>query len=524
VFLAGLVLLRQALHGGSTAGAPGQVEAAAGSSGPVGERPAPPPAPPIPEAEREQRTRRVDAIVARWVAEAERRSKGKVNAGNVSVAVHAVEVGGARRGELVARLSDRALRPASNMKLVTTAVALTLLGPDWHFETRLDSAAPIEGGVLRGDAVVRAGGDPLTDDDGTGVVEARLDALVDGLRARGVTRIEGAVLLDEGSFARPAPPPGWPDSSQHWTDYCALSGGFTVNGGVLRATLARGSGSALDVRVHPAPYGLRSNYGVRVGSKNDVRVGATVSACTVKGELPSAAVDGWQASFSHPDPVDLFESVLRDRFARAGIEVAGGFARRRGPPPESSAVLATMRSPLADVLVPINTHSVNGVADQVFLATGAAVVGDGSRQGGMAATARALERLGVPAGGLEQVDGSGLSRDNRASARQIVALMEAVHGMQPAVREAFFRSLPVAGETGTLSKRMRGSPAQGRVFAKTGWISGASALSGLERTPSGRQVLFSILVEYPRHVSGMNTHAFKPMQDELVLALFEEAP
>ena len=383
----------------------------------------------------------------------------------------------------------------------------------------MEAAGPVAEGVLRGDLVVRAAGDPLTDDAGTGEVEGRLDALARSLVERGIERVAGDLVLDEGTFAAPAPAPGWPDESQRWADYCALSGGLTVNGGVLRATLLQGSG-APRVAVHPAPHGLREVYGVRLGTKNDVRVGATASACTVRGELPASEAATWSASFAHPDPVALFGSVFSASLARNGVALDGGVVRRRGTPP--GELLAVLRTPLTDVLVPINTYSVNGVAEQVFLAMGDLATGAGSRAGGAEASARALEALGVPRAGFAQADGSGLSRNNRATARQIVALLEAVYRTSPDVREAFFGSLAVAGRTGTLEDRLAGTPAEGRVSAKTGWIEGASALSGLARAPNGREVLFSILVGYPRDAGGLNKSVLKPMQDELVLALFED--
>jgi len=147
--------------------------------------------------------------------------------------------------------------------------------------------------------------------------------------------------------------------------------------------------------------------------------------------------------------------------------------------------LAELRSPLDDILIPINTASVNGVADQLFLALGQAIAGEGTRAGGSDATARALDRLDVPRAGLVQVDGSGLSRLNRVTAHQITSLLRAVLARDPRTAELFLGSLAVAGERGTLEDRMSDTPAEGRVHAKTGWISGASG--GKNASASGRR-------------------------------------
>ncbi|MCZ6596012.1 MAG: D-alanyl-D-alanine carboxypeptidase/D-alanyl-D-alanine-endopeptidase, partial [Planctomycetota bacterium] len=432
---------------------------------------------------------------------------------HVRVAVHARILDPESGGTLAAIGSDRVMRPASNMKLVTTAAALVLLGADWSFTTDFEAEGSIEDDALRGDLVVRAAGDPLQDPDGEGRAEERLGRFARDLRARGIAEVTGDLVLDEGSFAVPAPAPGWPAASQLWTDYCALAGGFSVNGGVLHARAIPAAGKRFRVEVHPSPHGLKERYDVRAGKQLDVAVGATATTCTVRGQIPASKKD-WAADFSHPDPVRLFGEVLFAQLEAAGVKVRGDIVRKRNVP--GGEVLATLRSPLFATLVPINTHSINGVADQVFLALGDAVAGEGTRAGGQSAVVRALLRLGVPTAGFVQIDGSGLSRENRVSAHQIAALLEAVSGLDEATRDAFLGSLAVAGRTGTLADRMRETPSEGRVFAKTGWIAGTSALSGFARTADGRTVVFSILVEYPAAIGSLNNAVFKPMQDELV--------
>ena len=90
-------------------------------------------------------------------------------------------------------------------------------------------------GVLQGDLVVHAGGDPLYDRDAKGDVSKLLAPVVAGLRASGVTRIDGAIVLDEGAFQDPGPGPAWPSEKQRWQEFCALAGGFNANAGCLTA-------------------------------------------------------------------------------------------------------------------------------------------------------------------------------------------------------------------------------------------------------------------------------------------------
>lgn len=460
-------------------------------------------------------------VVRRWTFAAAERSRGRVQADNTRVAVHVRDLSS---GAELSLDGDRSLAPASNMKLVTTAAALVLLGPDWHFETRLDAGGPVAGGHLRGDLIVRAGADPLHDPAADGSVDALLEPLVRGLRERGVEVVEGDLVLDEGTFAEPGPAPGWPDAGQHWADYCALSGGFTANRGCLTARVTPTDvGRPATVVVEPRHHGLPTSIGVETlaGGQLVVRLDALGRAgVLVQGSVPVRA-GTWTKSFAHPDPVALFGSVLSGALAGQGVLVRGGVRRERGAP--AGEELARLRSPMSVLLEPINTDSDNGLADQLFLALGAAVRGQGTRAGAAAATLDALRDLGVPTDGFVQVDGSGLSADNRLSARQLTALIAAAYNLEEPAHSLFHDSLAVSGDSGKLAGRMKDETLRGRIRAKTGFIAGVSALSGVVESLAGPAYAFSILVEYPK-VSGLNTHCWKPMQDELCARLAELAP
>lgn len=466
---------------------------------------------------------RFEQVINATLEKARRLSEGKAHAGNIDLAVCVLEIGD-NPVELVARHADRPQRPASNMKLVTTAAALVLLGPGQEFRTPFEGRGTLLGGTLRGDLVVRASGDPVWHPEGR--AQERLREVAQQLYGRGLRRIEGDLVLDEGSFLEPGPGPGWPDAAQHWADYCARCAGFSAQGGVLWAVVTPGAaGTRARISVHPTPHGLGSRYGVETtrGGPLDVRVGATRSAVTVKGSL-AAGDEPFVATFAHPDPVALFGAVLESELRAVGIALEGEIRRERNIAIETRlpGPLAELRSSL-DVLYPtINSDSNNSVADQLFLALGHTVVGRGTRDGALEAVQLALERLGVSTAGWIQVDGSGLSRHNRISAHQVTALLEAVLRGAGEAADLLIDSLAVAGRSGTLAKRLQGTPCEGRIFAKTGWIAGTSALSGVAFPLDGRTLVFSILIDYPPSVGGMNTHCFKPMQDRMCSILVEE--
>lgn len=461
----------------------------------------------------------LEARVKKHIAEAQRKAleiaKDRLRPGEASVAVNVHELG--VRGDLVSIRADNSVRPASNMKLVTSAAALVLLGPDWTFDTVFETSAPIANGRVQGDVVVRAAGDPLLDWDALGEVDAFIARIEAGLAEHGVHAIDGALVLDEGDFQEPGPGPAWPAEKDRWEEYCALAGGFSANAGCLTIVVQAGAaGSAARVEVHPRHHGYAPKIAVRtVGAKEklDVRVELRNGVVRVEGSIPRD-VPQWTARFSVPDPVELFGTVLVGGLRARGIAVQGGFRRERVVSAGRAVEIARLRTPLVDTLVPINTHSNNACADQVFLAMGHALMGQGTREGGRAATARALTKLGISTEGLVQVDGSGLSRDNRVSARQITALIDAVLRRDARSAQLFLDSLAVGAETGTLDGRMKKGDLAGRVHAKTGFINGTGALSGLVETRAGKRLVFSILVEYPT-IEGLNKRCWKPMEDAI---------
>jgi len=461
-------------------------------------------------------TRAVESAVAKALDRARKATKGKVHGANTTVSVMAIDASTGRI--LVQRLAEHPLVPASNLKLMTAAAGLAVLGADGAFVTPFLAVGEIGGGVLEGDLVVVAGGDPLHRRDGDGALDPWLDPLAEALIGAGIQRVAGALVLDEGGWLKPGPGPRWPAKEQYWRDYCALAAGFTANGGCFRATVTPTSeGERASVVLRPRDHGLTRKGTVQTSGKRVVvNVGANASGVTVRGKIRADARP-YTAEFSHPDPVELFGHALVGGLARRGIEVSGGFRRAEGVSVEGARLVHTIRTPISSVMEAILLDSNNAVADQLFLATGASVSGAGTREAGAKAVREALQRLGLNVRPLVQVDGSGLSKANRATTQQLSALVAAVIHQGGEMRGAILNSLPVAGRSGKLVSRMRGTVAEGRVRAKTGWVKGASGLSGVAETVGGAEVVFSILVGYPL-VDGVNTAAWKPMQDDICVA------
>lgn len=211
------------------------------------------------------------------------------------------------------------------------------------------------------------------------------------------------------------------------------------------------------------------------------------------GPLSALVVDrnqhrGDPAYAANPVPGNLVR--FRHALARRGIAVAGGDAV--GAAPADSVALAGLDSPpLGHLVTEMLVHSDNLAAELLTKELGRRVRGVGSSVAGLAAAEEAMRVLGVSLSG-HSADGSGLSRANRRSAREWTELLRAARD-QP-WGGYLVESLPVAGRTGTLARRLRGTAAEANVRAKTGWINEGRALSGYLTTAGGRPAVFSVVV------------------------------
>jgi D-alanyl-D-alanine carboxypeptidase/D-alanyl-D-alanine-endopeptidase (penicillin-binding protein 4) len=195
---------------------------------------------------------------------------------------------------------------------------------------------------------------------------------------------------------------------------------------------------------------------------------------------------GWRKQRPARNPA-LAAAALFDQLLRAhGIEAKDAQLGRAGP---DALVLATDHSQRLDrLLVAIGADSDNFAAEMVLKAIGREVLGRGTSAAGAAIVRRDLTAVGVPLAGVRVVDGSGLSRENRVTARELVTLLVAIW-RDPALRPLVRNSLAIAGMTGTLRHRLEHRPARGRVRAKTGTTAIDSSLSGY----IGRRYAFAIV-------------------------------
>jgi len=392
--------------------------------------------------------------------------------------------------ELFARAPDRALTPASNLKILTALAALETLGPTHRFVTRVradrrpDARGAVEVLYLEG------GGDPA-------LTSEQWWRLAADLRRRGLRRVEKGLVLDADALDGQRWHGGW--GSVGSRAYHAPVGALTANYGAFAVEVAPGPapGSPARVTVDPPVEFLRVEARARTGAPGSATRLAVDRAAT-KGDFERVTVTGAIAAGSEPrtywrsvaDPTRYAGAVARMQLEAVGIRVEGP-TRVAPAPAEAPELLAFEGHSLARVVALFLKHSNNAVAEILLKGLGRAATGaPGSWSNGREALGASLRRLGLAAPGLRIVDGSGLARANRVAPRTLVEALRRAHSSF-AFGPELLAALPIAARDGTLEERA--AAAGGAVRAKTGLLDRVTGLSGLARHPEQGVLVFSIL-------------------------------
>jgi serine-type D-Ala-D-Ala carboxypeptidase/endopeptidase (penicillin-binding protein 4) len=341
----------------------------------------------------------------------------------------------AESGEVVCGSAPGRQRPlASNMKLFTTATALSRLGPDTRIPTKVFHDGRIDAeGTLHGSLYLQGGGDPTL---GTPTfyngylagLGTNIFALKAQIRTAGIGSITGRLYADDTIFDR-----------------------------------RRG---VADSRYATSPY-----------------IGPLSGLAFNSGFSGSSSASGFTA-----DPAKLAASKLARSLGASGVALPRQVAL--GATPANAERIALVRSPTLDRIVnTTDVYSDNFFAEMLMKLVGARLGAGGTTAAGAAVVSDFAAEIGS---GVHAVDGSGLTRSNRASPRQVVDLLLGMRD-DPA-GDAFIQDLALTGKEGTVDDRMHGTAAYGRCRTKTGTISGVSNLSGYCFNPSGRVMAFSILM------------------------------
>ncbi len=431
-----------------------------------------------------------------------------------------VVVKDAATGETVYhRNGDRRLIPASNTKLLTSAAALDLLGPEHRFRTGVHAGGPRRGGVLTGNLYLRGGGDPT-------MLAADYDALAARLAAAGVRLVTGNLVADDTRYddSRLGPDWTWDDEPYY---YAAQVSALTVapdtdyDAGtvVVSAAPAATAGAKPLLSTTPATGYLRFDNRATTVAEGDTTLsferahGGNTVVVTGQIAVGDAPASDWVTVW---EPTGYAADVFRSALRKHGVRVLGRTVLGEPTPAGATEVARHDSMTLAELMVPFLKLSNNGHAEVLTKEIGRVLAGSGTWSAGIAAINGYVTGAGMDPATFRQRDGSGLSRRNLVPATEFVDLLTAVRS-EPWF-PAWYAALPIAGEAerfvgGTLRSRMRGTPAAGNVHAKTGSLTGVSGLSGYVTDADGRVLAFSILL------NNYLASSVKGLEDQIAVAL-----
>jgi len=406
---------------------------------------------------------------------------------------------------IFAYAADKLRIVASNAKLVTTAAALDRLGPGYFFETGLFLEGKIVGHRLVGNLAVQGGGDPnISGRFFEGDPLAVFRKWAKQLRSLGIEEITGDLYLVHGLFDSVHVHPDWPrDQLAKWYEAPVSALSYSDNCVLIRVTpgSSAGDSAAVEVVAGPQIFEIQNRARtVRSARRHwlavDRKLGTNVivvNGMILEGIDP---IDVW---VTVDDPVEYFGAAFELALEREGVRLLGDPTPAEVLPEGGWWRIARHRTDLLTTLEVINRRSQNFYAESLLKLLGAEVCQEGTWEAGLRVLDEFLLEAGVSAG-YELADGSGMSRGNRLSARQLTELLTYMFGHRYA-RE-YVLTLPYGGLEDHLRwrERLAEEPYRERVFAKTGSLNGVSTLSGYVKAKSGKVYAFSVLCNKVRSV------------------------
>lgn len=415
-------------------------------------------------------------------------------------ALAGISIRSADDGELLyEHHADIRMQPASVLKLLTAAAALSVLGEEYRFTTDVLSDGTIVEGTLKGDLYLKGMGDPT-------LLQEDFDEMAKRLKSKGIHKVTGDIVTDDSWYddIRHSEDLTWNDEHQY---YGAQVSALTASpnhdfdaGTVIVNVLPEKKGKAANITLEPdTDYVTIINDSVTVDSKGkqDIHIEREHGTNTIRitGAIPadSNTLREWVAVW---EPSFYAGSIFKRSLEAQGIKVVGkiktGFAN------DTMASLISHKSmPLSELMIPFMKLSNNGHAEVLVKEMGKVVHGEGSWEKGLEVIGDALADYGIDTSRLVLRDGSGISHANLVPANEVSKLLYLVQNEE--WFPAFQRSLPVAGEKdrmvgGTMRNRLNEEQLKDRVSAKTGTLTGVSTLAGYVKTNSDETLIFTIML------------------------------
>ncbi|MFN0201821.1 MAG: D-alanyl-D-alanine carboxypeptidase/D-alanyl-D-alanine-endopeptidase [Bacteroidia bacterium] len=408
--------------------------------------------------------------------------------------------------------ANRSLVTASVMKVITTATALSILGKDYQFSTFLEYSGEIKNGILNGNLYLRGGGDPTLGSYRLGEelqTEGFLVMLGNVLKKMGVKKITGDIIGDGSLFDNRNIPDTWT-----WGDmgnyYGTGVSGLNINENMYSMVLKSGRnvGEPVDI-LFTEPNLHKSFQLVNELSTGESGTGDNAfiysspfsDRLMIRGTIPKNQ-NNFHVRGSIPNPELFAAQLLCEKFADMEIDVVGEAKsydaeknRQILHNQPKTLIYTHLSPPLSKIVEFTNTESVNLFAEALMKMIGLKQKGKGTLGAGLAATLEFWKSKGLDTRGMFLQDGSGLSPNNTATAKQIAFVLQTM-AKDTVLQKVFEESLAIAGKTGTISDMGEETAAEGNVRAKSGYISKVHTYSGYVTTKSKRQWTFVFLANY----------------------------
>ena len=398
--------------------------------------------------------------------------------------------------------ADKAMNPASTMKLLTTFAALDILGPAYTWQTQAFINGPLENGVLKGDLYLQGSGDPK-------LTYEHFARWLREMRQRGLREIRGDLVLDRHAFALTSSDAGQFDH-EIMRPYNVLPDALLLNFNAISVQLLPQAGQAPRLAIEP-PVGnlelvnqLRGDDHAACGDwrenlRAEVFTSGAVDRLVLTGAYPLACGEQrWNIALA--DHSRFVLGVFRALWTELGGKFGGnieGNVREDAVPPDARLFAVSPSPTLGDIVRDMNKYSNNVMARQLFLTLGLEAGHRPARpEDGAAAIQAWLTRRDLKMPELILENGAGLSRQERISAASLGRLLQAA--WHSAVMPEFMASLPIAGNDGTMKKRVPGQGVVGQAHIKTGTLDGVKSMAGYVLDQHGRRWVVVCLVSHPR--------------------------
>ena len=422
---------------------------------------------------------------------------------------------------LYAKNEHKLLMPASNMKLVTTASVLSLLGAEYKYKTNIYTDGVINNGILNGNLIIKGSGDPVicgrfhsNNPDSIFILWSLK------LKELGINTINGNIIGDNSIYGDDGLGYGWEKDDLPYY-YAAKTNGLSFNDNCIDLHITPGKkiGDITEIIQNPV-----ANYLKIDNQMLTVHQDSSSSSTFYRSYLDDKLVIKGTMSINSktdidwtpvPNPADFFLNQFGKVLKMNNINYSDLKLTKEKIDYSDKKLLFVHKSvPMKDIV-----HNINKISNNYYAET----VQKTLCQEEEITTKKAIKiekeflySIGIDADRIFIVDGSGLSRHNMVTTHQIVTILKYMSSNKNA--QIFKESLPIGGVDGTLKRRLKGSNAKGHVFAKTGYVGHVRALSGYVEAINGKEYVFSIIANhYPTPTSQINN-----LQDQIVTILYNQ--